>query len=289
MRLSWLPVSPPSPPLPPPPTSRPHLPSSSPPSPTSFPPPFLLHDSWNPSLPRQPTFRYTPVDTAGKKYGIYSLIDHHQDAYSTAVCGTGFPSWTVANVSYGSPDIDLLESLVYKITDLIEGGGRGREFPAPLAESFAQQGFPIESTQLGGFGHPNTTLCTTWNNNDFPAFHFAFQTAKSYEEVYDDVHDKRQRFAKFWRHVAGRFKTSKHLLGYELMNEPFATDVTTTFLGGREGRTRSIIFEKDFVRGNISIFGYVGRWRRRSKKVDFTSIVLLTVPLSRAACANPTN
>jgi endoglycosylceramidase len=36
------------------------------------------------------------VDSAGS-YGLFSLLDHHQDAYSTKVCGTGFPDWTVAD------------------------------------------------------------------------------------------------------------------------------------------------------------------------------------------------
>lgn len=147
------------------------------------------------------------VEEAGRQHGIFSLLDHHQDAYSTAVCGTGFPSWTVADTK----DRSVLGLL-----------GKEAQFPAPLARSFAARGLAIEPDAPGD---PNMSLCTKWNNNNWPKFHFAFQTALSYEEIYQNVKKKRTKFAQFWRHVAARFSASSFVLGYELMNEPFSGDL----------------------------------------------------------------
>ena len=35
------------------------------------------------------------VSTAGEKYGIYSLLDMHQDVLAARFCGEGIPEWAV--------------------------------------------------------------------------------------------------------------------------------------------------------------------------------------------------
>jgi len=149
------------------------------------------------------------VDSAGS-YGLFSLLDHHQDAYSTKVCGTGFPDWTVA---------DTDDKWLYK--ELL---GAKAHFPAPLAEAFELRGLgPVEIAP----GEPNKTLCwnfTTKTQNNFPLLHATFQTALSYEEMYDNVDGKLDRFALFWAEVARRTADNKRVLGYELSNEPFSGD-----------------------------------------------------------------
>jgi len=146
------------------------------------------------------------VAEAGQRYGIYSLLDHHQDAYSTAVCGTGFPSWTVA---------DTGDRLLYKLL-----GKQRVGFPAPLNESFEKLDYSAELAP----GEPNVSACTGFNGYNWPMFHFTFQTALSYEEIYQNIKNKRDKFAAYWGHVARRFANSTYVLGYELMNEPFSGD-----------------------------------------------------------------
>eukprot|EP00928_Gymnodinium_smaydae_P041261 TRINITY_DN27933_c0_g6_i1.p1 TRINITY_DN27933_c0_g6~~TRINITY_DN27933_c0_g6_i1.p1 ORF type:complete len:546 (-),score=52.37 TRINITY_DN27933_c0_g6_i1:255-1823(-) len=145
------------------------------------------------------------VSEAGQNYGIFSVLDHHQDAYSTAVCGTGFPSWTVA---------DTEDKFLYKLL------GKKAAFPAPISESLASLGYKTEVSP----GEPNVSVCTGFNRYNWPEFHLTFQTSLSYEEVYQNVRGKRDKFAAYWAHVAKRFANSSYVLGYELMNEPFSGD-----------------------------------------------------------------
>ena len=126
------------------------------------------------------------------------------------MCGTGFPTWTVA---------DTDDKWLYK--ELL---GAKAHFPAPLAEAFELRGLgPVEIAP----GVPNQTLCwnyTTKTENNFPMLHATFQTALSYEEMYDNVGGKLDRFAMFWAEVARRTADNLRVLGYELSNEPFAGD-----------------------------------------------------------------
>jgi endoglycosylceramidase len=47
----------------------------------------------------------------------------------------------------------------------------------------------------------------------------------SKQDIYDNVADTGDRFASIWRLIAQEFKDENGLLGYELMNEPWAGDV----------------------------------------------------------------
>lgn len=144
------------------------------------------------------------------EYGIYTLLDHHQDAFSTKVCGTGFPSWTVANTD---------DKWLYRVFL-----GRHAHFPEPLSKAFDLRGLgPVELAP----GTPNRTLCldfTTRKHGDFPMLHATFQTALSYEEVYDNKDGRLDKWAAFWGKVASRFGKHRNMLGFELSNEPFAGD-----------------------------------------------------------------
>ena len=41
------------------------------------------------------------------KYGIYSLLDMHQDALSDKFCGEGIPDWAVDTGSKGTCDVGI--------------------------------------------------------------------------------------------------------------------------------------------------------------------------------------
>lgn len=48
--------------------------------------------------------------------------------------------------------------------------------------------------------------------------------ALAYQEVYSNKHGCRDDFVKFWVESVKRWKDKKGILGYELVNEPFAGD-----------------------------------------------------------------
>ena len=45
------------------------------------------------------------------------------------------------------------------------------------------------------------------------------------QSLYDNEQQIQDHFAQFWAQVAQRFKDSPYVLGYELLNEPWAGDV----------------------------------------------------------------
>ncbi len=196
------------------------------------------------------------ITQAGKEFGIFSIVDMHQDAFSSKLCGTGFPSWTV-------PDVH--DKSVYRWWDnMFHGGKRGTAFPSPLATSFelldngkSSTGIPIEDPSGLYPGRPNRTLCHSFNHYNFPMFHLTFQTSMAYEEVYQNYRNKLTKFSEYWGKVAeslgGKIQhkfedavgpsrlteadrgsinsegdlqsSAPFMLGYELINEPFSGDL----------------------------------------------------------------
>ena len=49
--------------------------------------------------------------------------------------------------------------------------------------------------------------------------------AQAFQDIYDDAHGGRSAWAAAWRTFAARFRGEAGVVGYELMNEPFAGDI----------------------------------------------------------------
>lgn len=56
--------------------------------------------------------------------------------------------------------------------------------------------------------------------------YFAEATGAAFQDLYDNTNGMRDHFANFWKHLAQTFK-DKHILGYELINEPWAGNIYT--------------------------------------------------------------
>ena len=129
------------------------------------------------------------VAIAGEKYGIYTVIEFHQDAWNAMYCGNGAPDW-----------VSVTES---------------NNFPMPIATPV-----PVDPTT----GHPTKETCDSINNNVWTKYYFSFSTSEAVGNLYDRP-DLRTRFANYWGKVADSFHSSPYLIGYELMNEPWAGDI----------------------------------------------------------------
>jgi endoglycosylceramidase len=129
------------------------------------------------------------VQRAGEKYGIYTVIEFHQDAWNAMYCGNGAPDWIA-------------------ITER-------NDFPMPIAEPV-----PVDPAT----GHPTKETCDSINNNVWTKYYFTFTVSEAVGNLYDNA-NFRSRFANYWGKIASSFKSSPYVIGYELMNEPWAGDI----------------------------------------------------------------
>jgi endoglycosylceramidase len=111
----------------------------------------------------------------------------HQDLISRYFCGEGMPDWAVPTPS--------------------------EHFPAPLAWlnlSFEANNYPTLESCLQ---HP------------FAEFYPTAAVAETFQALYSNTGGLGDAMAQFWGAVAQRFQNNTYVLGYELLNEPFAGDI----------------------------------------------------------------
>ncbi len=146
------------------------------------------------------------VNSAGS-HGIFSLIDMHQDAWNAKFCGNGVPDWA---------SIPLKE-----------------DFPVPLAPPVPvdpSTGIYTNDRWSNPYffcrhpGHPNQSTCDDINNDDWSAFYLTYATSTAIGAAYD-LNGIGSRFVNYWGKVAAVFARNPNVLGYELMNEPFAGNI----------------------------------------------------------------
>ncbi len=125
-------------------------------------------------------------------YGVNTLVDAHQDTLSEAFCDDGAPIWLAHDMAAHAP----------------------LPFPQPVLKNtctFNPDGRPA-SNCCGRFAGWSDIYGTS-------SVSFAFQQLYSNRTFSD-------QFAAFWAAVARVYKPLTHLLvGYELLNEPWAGDV----------------------------------------------------------------
>ncbi|TPX47622.1 hypothetical protein SeMB42_g00399 [Synchytrium endobioticum] len=117
--------------------------------------------------------------------GIYILVDFHQDSLSEKFCGEGLPLWAV-EVSERSA------------------------FPLPLeTKSWTtdERGIPLREDCL---------------KHNWPTYQTTVAGSQAYQNLYDDKDGIRTAFGQFWQTVATELKEFRNILGYDLINEPFA-------------------------------------------------------------------
>jgi endoglycosylceramidase len=130
------------------------------------------------------------------EYGVYSLLDAHQDVFSPYICGDGAPMWVGEEYSAGAPG-----------------------FPEPLAPARNRTGGPSGPiTDCGGF---------PWSE-----FYFTNSVGQAFQTLYTtDI--GRSDFSRFWSAVVEAFTGPNGaggpggpaVVSYELLNEPWSGDV----------------------------------------------------------------
>jgi len=136
------------------------------------------------------------VDSAARR-GIHTLLDMHQDVISENFCGEGVPDWA------------------------IKMAGLDKTFPSPKNDNTSY-------TDVAADGFPLRSDC---NKYDWPSYYSTYNTGEAFEALYDTSEDSKgllSAWADFWTYLAQEFKDNDFVLGYELINEPWAGDVFTT-------------------------------------------------------------
>jgi endoglycosylceramidase len=131
------------------------------------------------------------IVTKAGSYGIYTVIEFHQDAWNAMYCGNGAPDW------------------VSKVSD------KSNNFPMPI-------GPPVEVDPTTG--HPTKETCDSINDNTWTKYYFTFATSEAVGNLYNSA-DLRNRFALYWGKIASHFVSSPFIIGYEMMNEPWAGNI----------------------------------------------------------------
>ena len=130
----------------------------------------------------------TIVDTLSEE-GIFTIIDMHQDLLSRRFCGNGIPDWAAKLAAQGSLTFPLPSHL-----------------PMVLDKS----------------GWPRMQDCL---ENDFVTYYFSSSVSRAFESLYGNRFGLLDSFKKFWMLTADRFKGKDHVLGYEIINEPWAGNI----------------------------------------------------------------
>jgi len=119
--------------------------------------------------------------------GIYVLFDFHHDLWSEKYCGEGAPNWAALEDS-------------------------NSQFPRPIYAAY-----PVDHE-----GYPSESDCEkhNWFN-----YHGTYALSSAFQSFYDNKDGIRDSFAQFWKHVASQFNQYDNVIGYEIINEPFAGDV----------------------------------------------------------------
>ena len=125
---------------------------------------------------------------------ISVVLDFHQDIWHRKFCGEGVPDY------------------VYDLCVSSEPDGTS-PFPHPSVN----ENYPIDED-----GNPTLDACLS---QTFITYYLSAEVGAGFQCLYDNKHDLWSAFGGYWEAVATRFSKKENVLGYELINEPWAGDI----------------------------------------------------------------
>jgi endoglycosylceramidase len=158
-----------------------------------------LYVAWTGVEPQKGVYNSTYLDVlddyvnALGEAGIYSILDCHQDLLSPKFCGEGVPGYAA----------------LYR---------NRSEKPLKFPEPISLEPYPVDPKT----GYPYRSDC---NKHTFFTYYFSDAESKSWQSLYDNEQGVQDHFLLFWEQVAKKFRNNSHVLGYELINEPWAGDI----------------------------------------------------------------
>ncbi|KAJ6779534.1 hypothetical protein PWT90_09763 [Aphanocladium album] len=126
-----------------------------------------------------------------EEQGIYVLVDVHQDVLAKQLCGHGVPDWFVRS-------------------DWVTGF-RGFPFPQKLTP------FKKDSN---GFISPESQCDTI----DWSISYTSVAVGNAFGRLYNNYDGLGDAFAAYWKKLASEYVQTSNIVGYNLLNEPWAGD-----------------------------------------------------------------
>ncbi|KAL0232264.1 hypothetical protein PCE1_002606 [Barthelona sp. PCE] len=127
------------------------------------------------------------VDLAGN-YGIYSIIDLHQDLLTDQMCGEGC-KWLAPFVNVN-------------------------------VTSFPEPRFPRFERNDDGLIPKEICL-----KHMFGDYYMSFAQSELWQALYDNINNIQEHFVNMWTAVVKHLRNCDYTLGYEIINEPFIGDI----------------------------------------------------------------
>jgi endoglycosylceramidase len=146
------------------------------------------------------------IITMAGAHGVYVMFDMHQDGLSEFFCGEGLPSWAVKRVAKPYRKLEFTEP-----------------YPAPYSKFENDSCFYHEKRHQGA-KFPTRQACDHhkhgqgWGES-------TFESAQAYQGLYDNWNGTRDALVAVWAKLAARFKGRTEVVGFNLLNEPFAGDM----------------------------------------------------------------
>ena len=135
--------------------------------------------------------------------GISVIVDAHQDMFSRLFCGEGAPKFYVDKLTYSS---DCKTNIISQIFGLFTAC-------IPLSKhkwKYEKNGLPRLEDCVAG---------------SFIDYHKAPELMTVYDSFFKNENGVLDSFVNFWKFVAKKFKGRKNVLGYDLWNEPWASNL----------------------------------------------------------------
>ncbi|KAJ9300243.1 CAZyme family GH5 [Paecilomyces variotii] len=157
-----------------------------------------LGHSWAGAEPVRGEYNQTFLDIMKKQtklaeeQGIYVLVDVHQDLLARQFCGHGVPDWFVKK-------------------DWVPAWKR---FPFPV------QLWPF-TTDSDGFPSPKSQ-CNTFN---WEYGYLSVAVCNAFGRLYKNQYGLGDAFAEYWKKLASGYVETINVVGYNLLNEPWAGDI----------------------------------------------------------------
>ena len=140
-----------------------------------------------------------------EKNNITVIVDVHQDMFSRLFCGEGAPKFYVDKLSYSQ---DCNTNLISKFFGLLNAC-------IPLSKhkwSYDKDGLPeIKDCKAGSFID----------------YHKSPELMSVYDSFFKNQSGVLDAFVEFWKFLGNKFKNRKNVLGYDIWNEPWASNLWT--------------------------------------------------------------